>query len=187
MNQLERSIISGAVKAQKQYETMTGGWWLDHGPESFFQIIVAQQVCKLGHNVYVDATIKKLRDGRAQPGRPTKDLQKRPDLSVWNKSTDTLRAAIEIKRAWSFPPVRSDAKKLTRILGFKGAPKSGYLLVYTDHAGKTDRIGKEPIEIIKGRFDTWADELGWSLVGTTVEGGKNDNPAWGVGLLRRDA
>jgi hypothetical protein len=116
MNQLEESILRGAKKAHKLYEEMTGGWWLAHGPESFFQTVVALEIKELGYYVWIDASHKKLRDGaKKEIGQPDKNGLQRPDISVWFKTSDKLRAAIEIKRAWSLGPIYKDAKKYKNI------------------------------------------------------------------------
>jgi hypothetical protein len=80
------------------------------------QTVIAQELAKTGHAIYVDASIKKLlSDIERGPGRPTVGVKQRPDISVWHKTVGTLRAAIEIKRAYNFAPIISDAKKNTEL------------------------------------------------------------------------
>ena len=127
MNQLERCILDGAISAQEKYEKMSGGCWLSHGPESFLQIVIAELLSERTElPIYVDASIKKMmREFERGPGRPSKPNAQRPDITVFHKD-ETLRAAIEVKRAWSFHPIRKDAKKIQDYLSGRNAAKIGY-------------------------------------------------------------
>lgn len=189
MNKLEKSIIDGALKAQYDYKEMSGGWWLSHAPESFLQVIIAQQLAQ-SHSVYIDATIKKLRsDTVPTPGRPSRNFRKRPDIAVWYKDDVTLRAIIEIKRAWNFAPVYSDAQKIKNILKSKNFVKVGYLVIYSEIMKKLNcrNSSVESIAIMQERFENWTGKLGpmWSLLHVHIDPSNNNSDwIWGIGLLR---
>ena len=59
-----------------------------------------------------------------------------------------LRAAIEIKRAWNFNTIQSDAIKMERYLSHQHAAKTGYVLAYSEATKK--RSGR-----LRKRFDEW--------------------------------
>jgi hypothetical protein len=181
MNDLEKVIMQGAMNAHDAHRTLTGGWWLDRAPESFIQVLVAQRIATLEHQVYIDTSLKKIVQdiGRRHRGRPSTNIRQRPDISVWFKTSDTLRAVIEIKRAWQFRPVRLDAMKLTKYLRQKGAAGTGYLLVYSEINGQRRRVK------LRNRFEKWANRLSWTLVGHIVRTSHVDTDwAWGFALMR---
>jgi hypothetical protein len=178
MNQLEQHILKGAIEAHKQYSDMTGEW-LYHGPESFLQVVLAQELARTGHLIYIDMSIRRiLREIGREAGRPAKFELQRPDISVWHRNNETLRAAIEIKRTANFDFVRSDANKIERYLWSERAARTGYILVYTIY-NKDKPLQK--------RFEHWKAKLGekWRLVGTYIDQDEDDSDwIWGVVLLR---
>lgn len=179
-NQLELAILDGAITAQEDYGEITGGWWLWHGPESYLQTTVANRVAKqTGHAVYVDCSIRKLAaEIKRGPGRPADNQGQRPDLTIWNKSGKTLRAAIEIKRAWSITGVRADATKLLKWLAHSHGPGTAYLLVYSE------ANGKNRYATLERRFSHWSKELGWRLVCSCADPQGDGEWCWGFCLLR---
>lgn len=192
MNMLEDAMLVGAEEAQKTYERMTEGHWLGHAPELFLQSEVARAIFGAGFSVYVDASVSKTKlDMKKAPGRPTKDKKKRFDISVWNKSDNTLRAVVEIKRTYFIGALKSDAKKIVNYLRQKGSAKTGYLLVYTDCDGKKDIDSRQKLN---ERLEQWAELLKASLnavtFGTDLQSTYSSTPprldsdAWAVGLIR---
>ena len=183
MNKLEQHILEGARKAQAQHYQRTNGFWLWHGPESFLQTVVSQELQKTGHVIYIDTSIKNLlKEIERGPGRPAKYERQRPDISVWHKGLETLRAAIEIKRAMNFNTIRADAKKIERYLANKNAAKTGYVLAYSE-------VTRKHSNRLKIRFCEWKKKLGakWTLVGSHVDRSDEDpNWVWGIVLLRYD-
>jgi hypothetical protein len=181
VNKLERVIVRGAWNAEKTYEKLTGGHWLSHGPESFLQVAIALALRRSGNFVYIDASIKKAERDKesARRGRPPGNLKQRPDISVWFKATDRLRAIIETKLAtWGdLQPVGRDAKKIERLMKQKHSA-CGYLMVYSEARGKK-RMNK-----LKKRFRRWSKELGWKLIHATTSTSGNPDWAWGFGLFR---
>lgn len=180
MNPLEIAVLGGACKAQRVYEGMANGNWLSHGPESFLQSLVALQIRRLGYSVYVDASIKKSQRDQEAPrrGRPAGNSGQRPDISVWYKSKDKLRAIVEIKRTYdAFGPVERDADKLTRMMA-QGHAACGYLLVYTEANGLTR------LRTLRARLRDWESRLSWALVGDRVSKSNDPEWAWGMGLYR---
>lgn len=142
--------------------------------------MVAQEISKAGYSVYMGASLKKAKMDFSMtwPGRPPNNSRQRPDISVWHKADDTLRAIIEIKRAWSIEPLQRDAFKIFKCLSQKGAPKCGYILVYSEASGGR-RLTK-----LDNKFYSWAETLSWKLL--DVRSGISDSPdcAWGFALMR---
>ena len=181
MNSLEDRIIRGARKAQEKYLKMTGGYWIWHGPESFLQTVVATELAH-DHWVYVDTSTKRVRvDMKRGPGRPTDDLRKRLDISIWNKSDNRLRAIIEIKRSWTVAPVKKDAVKIEKYLKSKQRPRAGYILAYSEAKknGQLDRV-----EFLEQRFAKWQKALAWKRIHSIFGTKGDDEWAWGFCLFR---
>jgi len=136
---------------------------------------------KTGHTVYVDASTKKtLRDhSEGGRGRPAANLGERPDITVWNRSANTLRAAIELKRTMNFAPVAKDADRLMKSLKGDRGPKSAYMVVYVE---------AKSAQTVKKRLTMWPKKLGWRLLQYKVDNqvnGERDEPwHWGIGLMR---
>jgi hypothetical protein len=181
MNQLEEAVIDAAKTAQKEYEKMTGGWWLSHGPESFLQHAVAIKVREEGFWVYPEASPKKIRkDQDVRPrGRPPRNPDKRFDLVVWQKASNKIRAILEIKRAWSISDLKGDREKIERFLKFKNNEYvAGYLLAYTEADGnkRGDTLSK--------RLNDWAQKLNCALVGLHKDAQGDGEWGWAIGLFR---
>ena len=152
MNDLEKAILRGAKNAERKYEWLTGGHWLSHAPESFLQMTVAMELRKKTKNcIYVDASHNKIKADQDERrlGRPPGNEHERPDISVWFKTSNELRAIIEIKLAYRFAGVNSDATKIRKILRHKQSAL-GYLLVYSE---------EYKLETLKQRFRKWKDRL----------------------------
>jgi len=178
MNKLERAIIDGVKTAQKDYCEMTGGyWWLSHGPESFLQHLIAIKINKQeGFYVYPEAWPKKImkeRDYHSR-GRPPRNLDQRFDLVVWNKSSDNLRAILEIKRAWSISDLRDDREKIGTYIRQNKFVKTGYLVAYTE---------AKRSETLLNRLISWANRLNCDLVESHI-GPSEGEWVWAVGLFK---
>jgi hypothetical protein len=162
MNDLEHAIVQGACRAQEMYQKMTEGHWLSHAHESFLQVFVALELhSKLGNSVYMDTSVKKTQRDEENPrrGRPPNNIRQRPDISVWYRSSDTLRAIIEAKLTFSghVGRIQDDATKVETLVKQKRAG-SGYLLVYSE------ANGDEREQELQDRFRHWATEIDWSLL-----------------------
>lgn len=183
INKLEKAVLQSAVAAQMKYRAMTGGWWLWHGPESFLQVVIAQGLAKTIENaVYIDTSMGQMEDEKGRgPGRPAADDGRRPDLSVWYKTSDRLRAVIEIKRTTALRPIAADAKKIEGWLTHRNALTVGYILGYSEAKGK------KRTTTLEKRFDKWEAETGWQRRGSVVYDDPDDPEwGWGVVLIRKD-
>ena len=137
MTKLEEAILEGAKTAQKDYFNMTGGYWLWHGPEYFISYTVAMKLKEEKFLVYPEASPKKIMEGRGErpKGRPAGNLGQRFDLVIWEKTTDNIKAVLEIKQAWDIAGLKSDREKISKFIKQKQYVKSGYLLTYTQAKG----------------------------------------------------
>ena len=89
-------------------------------------------------------------ENRPRRERPPSDQGRCYDLIVWNKSSRTMRAVIEVKRSLSLTQaLRRDARRVTE----EGHAGLGYLLVYMET--KTRRGRKAIVD----RFSEWKQEL----------------------------
>jgi len=180
MNQLEKAIINGAEDAQKEYGELTGGWWLSHGPESFIEHSIAIKIKKKGFWVYPEASPRKIMKERNDHprGRPPKNLGQRFDLVVWSKSSNNIRAIIEIKRAWNITSLLNDREKIATFLKLNEYVKSGYLLAYTEAKGE------KRADTLSNRLDYWALGLNCRLVGYNTDAQGDGEWGWAFGLFR---
>lgn len=198
MNHLEKWIWLAAIKAQKIYGEMTGGWWLMHGPESFLQQIVALEVSrKKDIRVYTECSPKRLKKDHdcICKGRPPKiNDQQRFDLVFWWKQNGP-RAILEAKLALTLSEVVKDAEKL---LAYKKEANrlglsSGYLLIYTEARSNVNVQRKVAgAGTINKRFDDWEGSINeltrlpFSRVQSKVWTPKNSNDAnqiWSYGFV----
>jgi hypothetical protein len=176
MNQLEKAIIDGVWTAQRQYQKMTDGWWLSHGPESFIEHFVAVAVARKGFSVYPEASPKKIMKEFDTPprGRPANNFGQRFDIVVWLKSAEEVKAIIEIKRAWSIKSLRVDRRKVATFLR-QGHARAGYLLAYTE--AKSEAKLQEHLKY-------WAYELNCKLVGRHIDSQEDEKWQWAIGLFK---
>jgi hypothetical protein len=180
MNQLEDVIIKAVKTAQRDYENMTGGWWLSHGPESFLMSAVASKISKKGEFwVFLDASPKKIqKELKEHPrGRPRKKNQgKRFDLVVWKKASEELRAILEIKRAWNIIGLRADRKKMAEyVKSNKDYDIAAYLLAYTEARRENT---------LSNRLKSWTDRLDCTLVASSMDCKGDGEWVWAAGLFR---
>lgn len=171
MNKLETSLIKGVHDAGRAYNKLTN-WALPHAPESFVQIYVTMAVGKLGHFVYPDISIGKIRReiGLEITSKSQEILNYRPDISVWMKSGKGLRAIIEIKRTRRFANIKKDIDKIDRINNLTNDQTTGYIIGYA----KVKARGRQLEDVFAG----WAQSADCRLIG----GNLFDD--WGFCLLR---
>jgi hypothetical protein len=184
MNNLEKIIIDAGKTAQKDYEAMTDGWWLSHGPESFIQHTIASKVKEAGFWVYPEASPKKIRKEQNDPprGRPPRNLDQRFDLVVWYKTSNNIRAILEIKRVWSIWDLRGDREKIEKFLKLKNNENvMGYLLAYTE---ATEADGNKRADRLSKRLKNWAEKLNCTLAGIHIDGQGDGEWGWAIGLFR---
>ncbi|MBK6361419.1 MAG: hypothetical protein IPH64_00955 [Comamonadaceae bacterium] len=165
MNNFEKSLMAAARKTFVDYEKLTGGWWLMHGPESFLQNGIALDLRKQADIlVYPECSPKRVKADHniVKIGRPPKtSQQQRFDLVTWWKN-GTPRAIVELKLAYDIRPIRKDAEKLLEFRKeARDVFRSGYLLVYSEARIKPKKEGalfaaKTGLE---NRFDLWTKYL----------------------------
>lgn len=190
-NDLEKTILRSAKKAQRDYEAMTGGQWLDHAPEMFLQAEVARGIWRRGFRVFIDASLDRIRQEiGSRKGRNPAASRKRFDISVWWRTRNSIRAVIEIKRDWSITSIREDARKIKDSFKLVDSADTGYLLVYSE-ANREPTIKKGSADweanrerLLRKRFVDWARKLRWNSVGVVTGSYKTDH--WGLALLRLD-
>lgn len=197
-NKLEQRILDAAEIAQKKYMAVSNGFWLWHAPESFWQTVIVQEIARRGHAVYSDISINRIKKdiawyknkGRGEKsgrGRHLKRGNRRPDISVWSKSTTKICAIIELKRTYASGNICKDAEKVKSMLCTKSMEgANGYLLIYTDVQGTEDRGYRDRREKVRDRFTRWANKLsGWVKLDQVVKTQTTEKEyAWGFALFR---
>lgn len=179
MTKFEQTIIDGAIAAQEDYSGMTN-WWLDHGPEYFITSIVAKHIAtEHGCCVFPEASPKKIKkEINAPPKRgpvPKSDSQ-RFDIVVWHKASNTVKAIIEVKRAYTIKPLQDDKKKILDYMNKnQDLVKNGYLLVYT--------VAKK-VDTLPNTLRSWAERLKCTLVGSQIGEDETGEWRWAFGLLK---
>lgn len=179
MNQLEEAIIKGAAIAQRDYFKMTDGWWLSHGPESFFMCVMAKHVASIcKYRVFVEASPKKIKLERGVEHKV--EPSQRFDAVIWLRSSDDVKAIIEIKRAYSIDPLRKDRDKILRFMENPENEhvRAGYLLAYTEAKGKNREV------TLENRLSNWATKLNCQLVAEKHNSKGDGESGWAIGLLR---
>lgn len=187
LNDLEEAIGKGLKITFKEYGEMAD-YWLWHAPEYFITVGVGRAIHKeTGAGIYMDASLKRIykqRKDQGEPlilGKPPSYLSNRPDISVWFKSSEKIRAAIEIKRASNISPVKKDVARLRRIVGKAHGPKVGYAICYSEARPKESTNAS-----LEKRFSQWEKETGTNRIITEFRG-PDDNGWWcGWCVLRVD-
>ena len=174
-NKFETKLFAVAKRAHKFHTDMTGLWYPLHTHESFFQNYIAINVHKsLGHQVYVDATPKKLEeDSNVEIIYDEEDANKRFDLAFWLKSVrrPKVKCIVEIKHRGSTVGVREDCRKVRKFLEHNEG-MAGYALYYTQ---------PEKVTTIERRFAEISREPGVSILKGYIS---RSEAIWGVALYR---
>lgn len=185
MKQLSTAVLNAAVRAHRDYDNRSGGYWLWHAPEFFLTVHVARGIGRRNWEVWCDASPRKIVEANTavRQGRQPLNKNHRFDIVVWHKSEDTVKALIEVKKAWSIATLKADVRKLRKQSRMKkAAAKAGYLLVYSEAKHKRhERIGRDAV--LK-RFKRWSKELRTRLAGTRQYAPREEKWAWGFALLR---
>jgi hypothetical protein len=178
MNAFEETIVEGAIRADKAYYKMSGHW-LSHAPESFLQSLIAQAIAKQGYFVYMDRSISKILTDHDNLKSATagEGLTKRPDISVWLKTKNQLKAVIEIKRSWRSHPIKRDVARNRIILKSHYGPRSAYVLGYCERKSENT---------LDQCFDNWAKATSTELVHKHIDNREHEKWRWGFCLLRAD-
>ena len=182
-NQFEKALLDAAVSAQEFHKKMAWGSYLTYSHESYLQNYIAIKMHeKHGHPVYIDVTPKKIYENDEMPNNI------RFDLAFWWKGGDKPRALVEIKRAWSMPPVIKDVNKIINYRDEYGDQAPGYVLYLTGTIEKKEV--QDAVELIKRRFkkvnDTMRAELDLCGLVHSVDSYiyESGNHAWGFALYR---
>ena len=190
MTLIEHAIKRGLKNTFKLYERMTD-YWLSHAPEYFVTVGIAQTIHKdTEGGVFMDVSLKRIYSHRKSQGeasirgKPPFYLSNRPDISVWYKSSPRVKAAIEIKKAYSLDPVKKDVARLRRIVGKPHGPKVGYVVAYSE---TKPRKSKSTSDSLSARFDKWEKSTKTKLIIKGL-GKKSDDSGWWHGwcVLRVD-
>lgn len=172
MNRLEIAICKAAKRASKICINITGHSLYD-APESLFQSLVGASI---GSSWYVlfEATRAKIGYYHQKPllGRPPK-LKSRYDLVVWNRSKDTLRAVIEMKRGMIITDaMRRDAERIRQATAKQYRASAGYLLTYSTIE---DTKSAEMLEL---RLKRWADDMKLNIICTDLIAAEYSADGW---------
>lgn len=174
MNQLEKTILGSAIRAQNLYKKISGGWWLSHGPEYFITSTLATDIFRLGgYSVFMEASPRKILNEITQEQRNADNI--RFDLAIWEKSTNKIRAIIEIKMARDINVLIKDKIKITDYKRINNFVKNGYILFYTE---------LKTIDKLKSRLSDWPDKLNCTLVGHKVDEKGDGTWKWAIALLK---
>lgn len=189
MNDLEKAIAKGLQSTFKEYEEMSD-YWLSHAPEYFITVGVARAIYKhSGNAVFMDVSLKRIyshRKMQGEPivrGKPPEYLSIRPDISVWYKASERVRAAIEVKRAYNINPIQSDVQRMRRVVGQSYGPAVGYVIAYSEAKSLKSKLGHETLST---RFDNWANATDTRMTAMKFGGPDDDGWWWGWCILRVD-
>lgn len=168
-NGLDDMLLKSVKSAHSKYKKLTGGYGLWHAPESFVQMVMAQQIATTGKIfVYPECTpggIERDASRIVRPGpRPKFRQQQRFDLVVWWKKDDRPRALVELKLTYaSMDGIMKDAAKLLEYrkeAERHAGLRHGYLVAYNS-AYRNINHGKERqgAKTIADRFENVTDKL----------------------------
>jgi hypothetical protein len=149
-------ISEGVKNALQEYLEISGAYWLWHAPEYFITTSVARSIAKQKYYVYMDVPLKDIykREYLDKRGLKSKIAGIRPDISVWNKEENSIRACIEIKKEYSISELKEDIERLNKIMKLKTFDcHESYLVVYSDDAKSESTY--------LNRYENWAQHFKW--------------------------
>ncbi|MXX95007.1 MAG: hypothetical protein F4039_05520 [Gammaproteobacteria bacterium] len=197
MVQPEVAILDSACRAQEFHMKMTDGWYLSYSHESFLQNFIAFELFKKSKlSVNIDPSGRKVYEEVSPWGRPpgSKRLDQRFDVVVWKKDSSSVKAVIEVKKAWRTKSVLQDVKKLRKFLPTASVRcAKGYVLYYTDKRPTSRGDKQTDIETIGGRFKRVHDSMckhrnignqGIRHFASDYVFGDQNRAPWGVALYR---
>ena len=184
----EKALLDTAVSAQEFHKKMAWGNYLTYSHESYLQNYIAIKMNDEEHDypVYIDTTPKKIYDWRSD--EMPSDI--RFDLTFWwkDKFKESPRALVEIKRAWSMPPIIKDIKKIMSFCREYDNQVSGYVLYLTGTIEKEEV--QKAVQLIIRRFNKvnveMRNKLGLPGLVHSVDSHiyESGNHAWGFALYR---
>ena len=195
MDKIIDNTLTGIAKAQKDYESWTGGYWLWQAPEYLITTYIARQITTYrGHNYYVtlEHNTRAAIDaaGGMRQGRPRRDLrlQGKFDILLW-WANDTPRAIIEVKRHISaFEHVEKDVARICSTLKQENHIRAGLVAYYTSHGSEPDEVAQfisERLEVIEtGTRDYVENKRGMKLRHCRGKIRIVEDSAWVPGVLK---
>lgn len=184
MKHLSTAILNAAANAHSSYANHAGNW-LFHAPEFYITVHVARGIARNGWEVWCDASPRKIIEANtgSRQGRAPKNKNWRFDIVVWHRADATVKAIIEVKRAWEITSLEKDADKLLKQkVKVRASAKSGYLLVYSEARHRAgERTARSTLE---NRFKKWAKALEATVAGIRARAPRDADWAWGFALLR---
>lgn len=172
LNSLELAISNAVQKAYNVCLDVTGCGLYDSA-ESLLQTLVGIEIGRSWY-VFFEATRTKISSYSTNTlrGRPPK-RRIRFDLVVWNKSEDTLRAVVEIKRCIiKTASLTRDAQRIQKAIQVQHKASAAYLIVYS-----TIECTKGEAELLE-RLANWANDLELKLVECRIIANDNCADGW---------
>lgn len=138
MDDIAENTLGGISKAQIDYETLSGGYWLWKAPEYLVTTYIARHISTINYRTFyltlennVTSGIKDA--GGWGKGRLRKDL--RPDgkfdMLLW-WANDKPRAVIEVKnQVTGFSHIKADISRICATLSRHNTIRCGFIAYYT--------------------------------------------------------
>ena len=122
IDEVIKKTLSGIVKAQKDYEYWSGGYWLWEAPEYMLTTYIAREICTI-HGAYyltLESNVRGIVEdaGGIGRGRLHEDVRLggRSDITLW-WGGGTPRAAVEVKNQVSnAAKIRDDIIRIKTLL-----------------------------------------------------------------------
>ena len=150
--QVIQNTIEGISKAQRDYESFSGGSWLWEAPEYFTTVYIARNISKLKGEFYL--TLENLvwqtidDAGGIGRGRIPQGMRLGGnfDIVYWGKDCYP-RAIIEVKKQIrDFSQIRDDLSRIIAVLNRENTTfKYGIIAYYTSTRDKAQRTAEEHI------------------------------------------
>ena len=130
MGKIVAKTLEGIARAQHDYKTLSGGYWLWMAPEYFVTSCIAREIRTVGCHTYYLTLESGVRDttyaGGRRSGKPPSALRLNGkfDIVLW-WGNDHPRAVIEVKKqVHGFSAIRSDVARVCTILSQPRPPSS---------------------------------------------------------------
>ena len=173
-SEITETLLRATMKANRQYENMSGGSWLcDYGVESFMVSSLATETVKTFRTHYATGKVtieepvyncKEFCCAKRKPG-PRKAAMRewgRVDLALWKdgKDGEHLIGTIEAKRDWSTDQAAKDISRLRELVEEYGKLRNGKLqyAAFVTFLSTTDDSEGSKMEKLKARISKWVAE-----------------------------
>jgi len=198
MGKIVTKTLEGIARAQHDYKTLSGGYWLWMAPEHFVTSCIAREIRNVGCHTYYLTLESGVRDttyaGGRRSGRSPSALRLNGkfDIVLW-WGNNHPRAVIEVtKQVTGFSTIRSDVARICTVLSQPPPPSTfqcGLVVFYASKylEGRPNDVEsrlKDRLEKMKSTTEKFANNQDLHLDWTARPMERDEDSAWTAVVAR---